>query len=155
MGHRNSSAYFNDTNGLCSDRGGTPRAAAGTFSLKRASVKMAFARAVSLNAPALKVASSNRAGASRGAVWLLLMGIRFYQAVFAPVMAVGCKFYPSCSRYAAEAIARHGAVRGVCLALARLWRCRPLAQGGFDPVPDLGEISSNRAASGASNEVRS
>jgi putative membrane protein insertion efficiency factor len=64
------------------------------------------------------------------------MAIRFYQAVFAPVMPVGCKFYPSCSRYAAEAIERHGAIRGAQLALTRLWRCRPFTQGGFDPVPD-------------------
>jgi putative membrane protein insertion efficiency factor len=71
------------------------------------------------------------------------MGIRFYQAVFAPVMPVGCKFYPSCSRYAAEAIARHGALRGVRLAAARLWRCRPFTQGGFDPVPDPDESSPN------------
>ena len=69
--------------------------------------------------------------------WLLLAGIRFYQAVFAPVMPVGCKFYPSCSHYAAEAIARHGAARGVWLAAARLCRCRPFTKGGFDPVPDV------------------
>jgi putative membrane protein insertion efficiency factor len=66
----------------------------------------------------------------------LLSAIRFYQAVFAPVMPVGCKFYPSCSRYAAEAIARHGALQGARLAAARLWRCRPFTQGGYDPVPD-------------------
>jgi putative membrane protein insertion efficiency factor len=66
----------------------------------------------------------------------LLLAIRFYQAVFAPVMPLGCKFYPSCSRYAAEAIARHGALRGARLAAARLWRCRPFTRGGFDPVPD-------------------
>lgn len=76
------------------------------------------------------------AAPSGAAVWFLLMAIRFYQAVFAPVMPVGCKFYPSCSRYAAEAIERHGAIRGARLALARLWRCRPFTQGGFDPVPD-------------------
>jgi uncharacterized protein len=70
---------------------------------------------------------------------LLLAAIRFYQAVFAPLMPVGCKFYPSCSRYAAEAIARHGAKRGVRLALGRLWRCRPFTKGGVDFVPDLDE----------------
>jgi uncharacterized protein len=83
-----------------------------------------------------ELAVSTGAAASRGAAWLLLMAIRFYQAVFAPVMPVGCKFYPSCSRYAAEAIELHGALRGARLALARLWRCRPFTQGGFDPVPD-------------------
>jgi putative membrane protein insertion efficiency factor len=70
---------------------------------------------------------------------LLVAAIRFYQAVFAPLMPVGCKFYPSCSRYAAEAIARHGARRGVRLALGRLWRCRPFTKGGVDLVPDLDE----------------
>jgi hypothetical protein len=73
---------------------------------------------------------------SRFGVSLLLSAIRFYQAVFAPVMPFGCKFYPSCSRYAAEAIARHGALHGARLAAARLWRCRPFTRGGFDPVRD-------------------
>jgi len=71
----------------------------------------------------------------------LLAAIRFYQALFAPMMPLGCKFYPSCSRYAAEAIARHGAIRGVQLALARLWRCRPFTQGGVDLVPEAAELS--------------
>jgi len=74
------------------------------------------------------------------AAGLLLFGIRFYQAVFAHHMPIGCKFYPSCSRYAAEAIERHGAARGSRLALARLWRCRPFTKGGFDPVPDADEL---------------
>jgi putative membrane protein insertion efficiency factor len=75
------------------------------------------------------------------AVSLLLAAIRFYQAIFAPIMPIGCKFYPSCSRYAAEAIARHGARRGFRLALARLWRCRPFTQGGVDLVPEADELS--------------
>jgi putative membrane protein insertion efficiency factor len=70
---------------------------------------------------------------------LLVAAIRFYQAVFAPLMPVGCKFYPSCSRYAAEAITRHGAKRGLRLALGRLWRCRPFTKGGVDLVPDIDE----------------
>jgi|SRR5579864_3929958 len=88
--------------------------------------------------------------ASRGAAaGLLLFGIRFYQAVFARLMPVGCKFYPTCSHYAAEAIERHGAARGARLALARLWRCRPFTQGGFDPVPDAHEVSSGAGATRA------
>jgi putative membrane protein insertion efficiency factor len=79
------------------------------------------------------------------AAGLLLFGIRFYQAIFAQHMPVGCKFYPSCSHYAAEAIERHGAARGARLALARLWRCRPFTRGGFDPVPDGHEVSSGAA----------
>jgi putative membrane protein insertion efficiency factor len=86
-----------------------------------------------------KGATSKKVWTSRAPAWLLLAGIRFYQAVFAPVMPVGCKFYPSCSHYAAEAIARHGVARGVWLAAARLLRCRPFTKGGFDPVPDVVE----------------
>ena len=92
---------------------------------------------------------------SGAATGLLLFGIRFYQAIFAQHMPIGCKFYPSCSRYAAEAIERHGAAHGARLALARLWRCRPFTQGGFDPVPDAAEVSSGaaEAASLSANEA--
>jgi uncharacterized protein len=93
------------------------------------------------------VSSPRRGAASRAAIWLLLAAIRFYQAVFAPTMPLGCKFYPSCSRYAAEAIARHGAIRGSRLALARLWRCRPFTQGGVDLVPEADEFLRREAGS--------
>lgn len=69
--------------------------------------------------------------------WLLLAAIRFYQAAFAALMPSGCKFYPSCSRYASEAIGRYGALKGSQLAAARLLRCRPFTQGGYDPVPEF------------------
>ena len=62
--------------------------------------------------------------------------IRIYQLFISPMLGPSCRYLPSCSDYAAEAIERHGAIRGVRLALARLWRCRPFTQGGFDPVPD-------------------
>jgi putative membrane protein insertion efficiency factor len=127
-------------------------------SLTRASLKGATLRAASAN-----TASPRGDAASRAAAWLLLACIRFYQAVFAPVMPLGCKFYPSCSRYAAEAIARHGARQGARLALARLWRCRPFTQGGVDLVPDIvsdmaepfGNAVGNRAGTGARSEVQS
>jgi uncharacterized protein len=67
----------------------------------------------------------------------LLIFIRAYQAILAPMNFSGCKFYPSCSRYGYEAIQRYGARRGSWLALKRLLRCRPFTRGGFDPVPDL------------------
>jgi putative membrane protein insertion efficiency factor len=60
--------------------------------------------------------------------------------LLSPFFGGACKFHPSCSNYAYEAIARHGARRGVLLALKRLLRCRPFTKGGFDPVPD--DISS-------------
>ena len=78
------------------------------------------------------------ASAIRG---FLLTAIRAYQVFFSQVMPAVCKFHPSCSRYAYEAVERYGARRGVWLALDRLWRCRPFARGGFDPVPDLDEAS--------------
>lgn len=70
---------------------------------------------------------------------LLLFTIRAYQGFVSPLVPAVCKFHPSCSRYAYEAIERYGARRGAWLALARLWRCRPFAPGGYDPVPDADE----------------
>lgn len=67
---------------------------------------------------------------------LLLILVRFYQACVSPLVPSACKFYPSCSHYACEAIERHGARRGAGLAIRRVWRCRPFAPGGWDPVPD-------------------
>lgn len=61
--------------------------------------------------------------------------IRVYQLTIAPLFAGSCRFEPSCSRYAAEAIARHGAARGVWLALRRVARCNPWGGAGYDPVP--------------------
>ena len=69
-------------------------------------------------------------------MWLLLLGVRFYQAILSPLMFSICKFYPSCSHYAAEALERHGARRGLRLGAERLWRCRPFTPGGYDPVPE-------------------
>jgi len=56
--------------------------------------------------------------------------------LLSPFFGGACKFHPSCSNYAYEAIARHGVRRGVALALKRLLRCRPFTKGGFDPVPE-------------------
>jgi putative membrane protein insertion efficiency factor len=71
------------------------------------------------------------------AQWVSLFLVRFYQVVLGPFFGGTCKFYPSCSRYAYEAIARHGARRGIFLALKRLGRCHPFTKGGVDPVPDV------------------
>jgi uncharacterized protein len=72
---------------------------------------------------------------SIGALVLLAL-VRVYQILFSPFLGGACKFYPSCSHYAMEAIQRHGAWRGFVLAMKRLGRCRPFTKGGFDPVPD-------------------
>jgi putative membrane protein insertion efficiency factor len=68
--------------------------------------------------------------------WLLLCFLRVYQVFLSPFFGGACKFYPSCSNYAYQAITRHGARRGFGLAFRRLLRCRPFSKGGFDPVPD-------------------
>ena len=68
--------------------------------------------------------------------WLLLAFLRVYIVFLSPFFGGACKFYPSCSNYAHEAIAKHGARRGFVLAVQRLLRCRPFTKGGFDPVPD-------------------
>jgi hypothetical protein len=61
--------------------------------------------------------------------------IKFYQACLSPLIPSSCRFYPSCSAYAYEAVERWGAWRGFQLALGRLLRCRPFGGHGFDPVP--------------------
>ena len=66
----------------------------------------------------------------------LILIVRAYQALLAPLLGGACKFHPSCSQYAVEAIERHGARRGAWLALKRLLRCHPFGAGGYDPVPN-------------------
>ncbi len=66
---------------------------------------------------------------------LLLMLVGAYRWLVSPLLPPACRFYPSCSAYAAEAIRRHGAVRGSVLTVKRLARCHPLCEGGVDPVP--------------------
>jgi putative membrane protein insertion efficiency factor len=70
----------------------------------------------------------------------LQTAIRSYQLLVSPLLLPSCRFLPSCSEYAAEAIERHGALRGVGLALHRLARCHPWGGSGFDPVPDPGGV---------------
>jgi uncharacterized protein len=61
--------------------------------------------------------------------------IRGYQYLFRPLLGANCRFYPSCSDYAREAVERHGALTGAWLALKRIARCHPYHPGGYDPVP--------------------
>jgi uncharacterized protein len=66
----------------------------------------------------------------------LQAGVRAYQLLLSPLLPPSCRFLPSCSEYAAEAISRHGALRGLGLALWRLARCHPWGGSGYDPVPE-------------------
>jgi putative membrane protein insertion efficiency factor len=66
---------------------------------------------------------------------VLLLPIRFYRAFIGPLLGPHCRFEPSCSAYGLEAIARHGALRGLWLTIRRIGRCHPFHPGGFDPVP--------------------
>ncbi len=65
----------------------------------------------------------------------VILSIRGYQRWVSPLLGPACRFHPSCSEYAAEAIDRYGAVQGSALGVRRLFRCHPLCEGGIDPVP--------------------
>ena len=62
--------------------------------------------------------------------------VRVYQRLVSPLLGPRCRFYPSCSAYAVEALQRHGAMRGTWLSMRRIIRCHPLNEGGLDPVPE-------------------
>lgn len=66
---------------------------------------------------------------------ILIVPIRGYQRLISPLLPPRCRFLPSCSNYAIEAIERHGALQGGWLATKRICRCHPLNPGGYDPVP--------------------
>ena len=66
---------------------------------------------------------------------LLIEALRGYRRWVSPMVGPACRFHPSCSQYASEAIERYGAWRGIWLGLCRIGRCHPLHPGGLDPVP--------------------
>jgi putative membrane protein insertion efficiency factor len=67
--------------------------------------------------------------------WLLITLVRAYQLLLSPLLPPACRYVPSCSQYAVEALHRHGAMRGSWLAAKRICRCHPFRPGGYDPVP--------------------
>ncbi|HEX2773138.1 MAG TPA: membrane protein insertion efficiency factor YidD [Micromonosporaceae bacterium] len=69
---------------------------------------------------------------------MLARAVIAYRRWISPALPARCRFYPSCSAYALEAITRHGAIRGTVLAGRRLLRCHPFHPGGYDPVPEPG-----------------
>ncbi|MCA2983216.1 MAG: membrane protein insertion efficiency factor YidD [Gemmatimonas sp.] len=66
---------------------------------------------------------------------LFILLVRGYQVALSPIFGGACRYYPSCSAYAIEALEKHGAWRGGWMALRRIGRCHPFRPGGFDPVP--------------------
>ena len=83
---------------------------------------------------------------ARGALRrLLVLPIRLYQWTLSPLLPRSCRFAPSCSEYAAEAILAHGPIVGGWLALRRLARCHPWGGHGYDPVPPSGQPTPTRA----------
>jgi putative membrane protein insertion efficiency factor len=84
---------------------------------------------------------------SRVLVWVL----RAYQLVLSPMLGQNCRFYPSCSSYAIEALQVHGAARGALLAARRVCRCHPWNEGGFDPVPPASGKNSSPTACGCNH----
>lgn len=84
--------------------------------------------------PSGRSGRSGRSGLTRAQRTALVL-LRGYKIAFSPLFAGSCRFLPSCSEYAAEAIASHGVLRGSVLAARRLARCHPFAAAGVDPVP--------------------
>ena len=66
---------------------------------------------------------------------LLIKAVQFYQKNISPMSPPTCRFYPTCSNYALDAIEEHGAIKGLYLASRRILKCHPFHEGGFDPVP--------------------
>lgn len=86
-----------------------------------------------------------RAGVTRVA---LSAAVRGYQLLVSPLLPPACRFLPTCSEYAAEAIERHGAWRGIILASRRLARCHPWGGSGYDPVPETRGLDCRHTGSG-------
>ncbi|MBF6647870.1 MULTISPECIES: membrane protein insertion efficiency factor YidD [unclassified Methylobacter] len=74
--------------------------------------------------------------------FILITLIKFYKYFISPLLGNNCRFYPSCSAYALEALQLHGAITGTYLTLRRLSKCHPFHEGGIDPVPE--KIGNNK-----------
>jgi len=90
-----------------------------------------------VESPAVMHRTTAQAGAwfSRAAVWAAVVVVQAYQVMLRPLLIGTCKYCPSCSDYAVEALRTHGLWRGGWLAVRRVLRCHPFSPGGIDPVP--------------------
>jgi putative membrane protein insertion efficiency factor len=79
---------------------------------------------------------------------LLIALVQLYRWFLSPLLGQNCRFYPSCSCYAQEALSRHGALQGSWLAARRICRCHPWNPGGYDPVPDAMNVNLKRPSHG-------
>ena len=77
-------------------------------------------------------------------VWLLILPIRAYRLILSPWLGHACRFQPTCSAYAIEALETHGPLRGLWLTLHRLARCNPWGGSGYDPVPSVAPRKTER-----------
>ena len=77
---------------------------------------------------------------------LLLAALRFYKAQVSPALPAACRYTPTCSEYAIEAVERYGPGRGTVMAVRRVLSCNPFARGGYDPVPEKAPPRSQRMA---------
>ncbi|WP_370445994.1 membrane protein insertion efficiency factor YidD [Porphyromonas macacae] len=71
----------------------------------------------------------------KGLIWILLIPIYFYKTVISPLTPPSCRFTPTCSTYAVEALKKHGPFKGLWLTIKRILRCHPWGGSGYDPVP--------------------
>jgi hypothetical protein len=79
--------------------------------------------------------AANRAVSRGVSSGVICAAIRAYQLAISPLLGARCRYYPSCSQYALDAVGQHGSLRGSWLAIRRLARCHPFHSGGYDPVP--------------------
>ena len=82
---------------------------------------------------------------------LLLLLIRAYQLFISPLIGPRCRFYPTCSSYAIEAIREHGSAKGMILTTKRLCKCHPWHPGGYDPVPEKSTLTSSSTTCGCNH----
>lgn len=76
--------------------------------------------------------------------WLLVKGVKGYQKYISPLTPPSCRYEPTCSHYAIEALEKHGAIKGSLMAVGRICRCHPFVKGGVDPVPDYFTLRRNQ-----------